>query len=129
MRAAAHILVIDDDPVQLSIREAVLRDAGFMVSIATTGPGALALLAASTTPFHAIVTDHVMPQLSGADFVRSLRKVNPHIPVVVVTGMPDIESDYAGMNVVVRQKPLAPQELIELLRTAICPSSGTAQAS
>ena len=129
MRAAAHVLVIDDNPVQLSIREAVLRDAGFMVSIATTGPGALALLAAATTPLHAIVTDHVMPQVSGADFVQSLRKVNPHIPVLVVTGMPDIESDYAGMNVVVRHKPLAPQELIELLRTATGSHGATAQTS
>lgn len=116
MHLPIHVLVIDDNPVQLSIREAVLRDAGFQVSIATTGPSALALLAASSTPVHAIVTDHVMPRASGADFVRSLRKVNPHIPVLVVAGMPDIESDYEGLNVVVRHKPLPPQELIELLR-------------
>jgi DNA-binding response OmpR family regulator len=118
VRAATHVLIIDDNPVQLNIREAVLRDAGFLVSIATTGPSALALLNAAATPFDAIVTDHVMPKVSGADFVRSLRKVNPQIPVLVVTGMPDVEPDYAGLDVVVRHKPLPPQELIALLRSA-----------
>ena len=129
MRLPIHVLVIDDNPVQLSIREAVLRDAGFLVSIATTGPSALALLTASSTPVHAIVTDHVMPKVSGADFVRALRKANPHIPVLVVTGMPDIESDYEGMNVVVRHKPLPPQELIELLKAATHSNGAAAQAS
>ena len=129
MAAPIHVLVIDDNPVQLSIREAVLRDAGFLVSIATTGPGALALLSAAVTPFHVIVTDHVMPKVSGADFVRSLRKINPQIPVLVVTGMPDIESDYHGLNVVVKLKPLPPQELIELVRAATGQDEAAAQAS
>jgi DNA-binding response OmpR family regulator len=129
VRPSIHVLVIDDNPVQLSIREAVLRDAGFLVSIATTGPSALAILNAAVDPFHAIVTDHVMPKVSGADFVRSLRKVNPHIPVLVVTGMPDIESDYQGLDVVVRHKPLPPEELIALLRAATHSNGATAQAS
>jgi len=129
VRPSIHVLVIDDNPVQLSIREAVLRDAGFLVSIATTGPGALALLTAASKPFHVIITDHVMPKVSGADFVRSLRKINPQIPVLVVTGMPDVESDYEGLDVVVKQKPLPPQELIALVRTEIGQDEATAQAS
>ena len=129
MRPSVHVLVIDDNPVQLGIREAVLRDAGFLVSIATNGPSALALLNASSIPIHAIVTDHVMPKVSGAHFVRSLRKVNPYIPVLVVTGMPDIESDYEGLNVMVRHKPLPPQELIELLKNATHTNGATSQAS
>src|SRR5207248_7227793 len=99
-----------------------------MVSIATTGPSALALLNAATTPFHAIVTDHVMPKVSGADFVRALRKKNPDIPVLVVTGMPDIERDYEGLNVIVRHKPLPPQELIALLHAATRASAAMAYA-
>jgi DNA-binding response OmpR family regulator len=118
VRPPAHILIIDDNPVQLSIREAVLRDAGFQVSIATTGPGGLALLRAASPPFQAIVTDHVMPKVSGADFVRELRNVDTGIPVLVVTGMPDVESDYDGLNVTLRQKPLPPMELIAILEKA-----------
>jgi len=118
VRPPAHILIIDDNPVQLSIREAVLRDAGFQVSIATTGPGGLALLRAASPPFQAIVTDHVMPKVSGDDFVRELRNVDTGIPVLVVTGMPDVESDYDGLNVTLRQKPLPPMELIAILEEA-----------
>ena len=118
MPLARHVLIIDDNPVQLSIREAVLRDAGFQVSIATTAPSALALLRVANPPFHAIVTDHVMPKVSGADFVRELRNVDTGIPVLVVTGMPDVESDYEGLNVTLRLKPLPPVELISLLQEA-----------
>lgn len=122
MPAAPHVLIIDDNPVQLGTREAILRGAGFQVSIATTGPSALALLRAAESPFHAIVTDHVMPKVSGADFVRQLRDVDTEIPVLVVTGMPDVESDYLGLNVTVRHKPLPPAELIALLQKATLPN-------
>jgi hypothetical protein len=42
--------------------------------------------------------------------------VDPTTPVVVVSGMPDVAEEYDGLNAVVRQKPLPPQELIQLVR-------------
>ncbi len=111
-----QVLLIDDNPVQLRVRETVLRGAGFQVSIATTAESALAVLRTAGKKFGVIVTDHVLPGKSGADFVRELRKVDPTTPVVVVSGMPDVAEQYDGLNAVVRQKPLPPQELIELVR-------------
>ena len=110
-----QVLLIDDNPVQLRVRETILRGAGFQVSIATTAESAIAILR-TAKQFGVIVTDHVLPGASGADFVRELRKVDPATPVVVVSGMPDVASEYDGLNAVVRQKPLPPQELIELVR-------------
>lgn len=112
----AQVLLIDDNPTQLRVRETILRGAGFQVSIATTAESALALLRIAANHFGVIVTDHVLPGASGADFVRELRKADPSTPVVVVSGMPDVDEEYEGLNAVVRQKPLPPQELIELVR-------------
>ena len=110
-----QVLLIDDNPVQLRVRETILRGAGFQVSIATTAESALAVLKTAANKFGVIVTDHVLPGASGAEFVRQLRRVDPTTPVVVVSGMPDVAEEYDGLNAVVRQKPLPPQELIQLV--------------
>ena len=119
----AQVLLVDDDPIQLRVRETVLRDAGFEVSVATTPDGALALLRSTTETGNvgAVITDHIMPGTGGAEFVKLLREVNDEVPVIVVTGMPDAEEEYAGLNVAFRQKPIHPDELINLLRSVIAP--------
>ena len=116
-----EVLLIDDNPAQLTIRELVLRDAGFSVSIATTVEGALAILRSPglSGRLGVIVTDHIMPGASGADFVRELRRINTVVPVIVVTGMAEAEEEYVGLNVKFLQKPCPPPELIESVRTAL----------
>lgn len=120
-----EVLLIDDNPSQLTIRELVLREAGFPVSIATNVDGAFALLRSPglASRLGVIVTDHVMPGASGADFVRELRRINPHVPVIVVTGMAEAEQEYDTLNVTFLQKPCPPPELIEAVRDALrrCP--------
>ena len=114
----AHVLLIDDSPLQLRVREAVLRDAGFRVSIATTAESALALLriASVADTVNVVVTDHVMPDMNGVALVRAIREVLPGMPVIVITGMPDAEAEYTDLKIVFRLKPVRPTELIALVR-------------
>ncbi len=116
-----RVLLIDDSPLQLRVREAVLRDAGFEVCIATTAESAHALLRSEPVgqSVQVIVTDHVLPGASGADFVRQLRAIKPAVPVIVITGLPEAESEYEGLGVIFRQKPCPPPELIMLVRNAM----------
>jgi FixJ family two-component response regulator len=67
----------------------------------------------------AVVTDHIMPQATGSEFVRLLREVNPIVPVIVISGMSEAEQEYEGMNIVFRQKPCPPPELIGLVQAAV----------
>lgn len=115
----AQVLLIDDNPLQLGVRETVLRNAGFTVSIATTVESALATLRVLGERVGVVVTDHVMPGHSGADFVRELRKENRWVPVIVLSGLPEAESEYEGLEVTFRQKPIPPPELISLVRDNI----------
>lgn len=115
-----RVLLIDDSPLQLRVREAVLRDAGFEVCIATTAEGALAILRTDLgNSIGTVVTDHIMPGLSGAELVRAIRALQPGIPVIVITGLPDAETEYAGLDVLFRTKPIHPPELIELVRSTM----------
>ena len=114
------VLLIDDSALQLRMREAVLRQAGFRVAVATTADSALALL---TSPLGdhigAVVTDHLMPQATGVDLVRKMRELRLNVPVIVISGLPGAEDEYQGLNVVFRQKPCLPAELIALVRRLI----------
>jgi len=96
-----------------------LRSAGILVSIATSPDSALALMRTKIGQFGAVVTDHLLQGQTGADFVRELRTFNPDIPVLVLSGMAEIEGEYEGMNAEIRQKPLPPEELIQLVQQAL----------
>ena len=127
----SKILLIDDDRTHLSIRESVLRDAGYEVVTATTAGEALAALSnpPASAPVGLVITDHVMPETVGSSLVRSLRKIDPLIPVLVVTGLVEAEPEYSGLDVQVLPKPCPPADLIKRVEAIIgkpgAPSSRT----
>jgi DNA-binding response OmpR family regulator len=114
-----QVLLIDDNPLQLTVREAVLRDAGFQVSVATTADSALATLRGLPDRVGVVVTDHIMPGCSGSQLVEQIRMLNSWMPVIVLSGLPEAETEYQGLDVVFRSKPFPPSELIELVRMSL----------
>ncbi len=95
----------------------VLDDAGCLVRTASTAEQALTLLRTpAPTDVDVIITDHILPGASGAEFVRQLRAIEPNVPVVVVSGMAEAEDEYSGMNVTFRQKPCPAPQLIALVQ-------------
>jgi DNA-binding NtrC family response regulator len=114
-----QVLLVDDNPVQLSVREAVLRNAGIQVSIANNAESALATLRIIRDRIGVVVTDHLMPGCSGPELVRRIRAESNWIPIVVLSGLPDAVSEYEGLEVVFRAKPFPPPELIELVRSSL----------
>ncbi len=91
------------------------------VQVATSASSALALLRspAAGTQIGTVVTDHIMPEASGAEFVRMMRQANPDVPVIVISGLAEAEEEYAGLNVTFRQKPFPPGELIALVKKSL----------
>ena len=114
-------LLVDDNAIQLQVRELLLRKAGVESHLATSAISALALL--RSEPGQAriglVITDHVMPDMDGASFVRQLRAFNQDIPIIVVSGLPDADEAYGGLNVTFRVKPCDPEDLIDLVRSAL----------
>jgi DNA-binding NtrC family response regulator len=119
-----QVLLIDDNPLQLKVRETILRGAGFQVSVATTADSALATLRAVPDRVGLVITDHLMPGCSGSELVRQLRSFNPTLPVIVLSGLPEAEPEYQGFNVLFRAKPFPPGQLIELVRHSLSSNEG-----
>jgi CheY-like chemotaxis protein len=117
-RMTANLLLIDDNAVQAATRQTILRRAGYFV-IAALNPGrALEQFQRGEFPaeIDLVITDHLMPGMSGAEFVRALRKTHPRLPVLVISGLEEAEQEYEGLDVTFRMKPLLPERLLETVR-------------
>jgi two-component system cell cycle response regulator len=94
-----HVLVLDDEPVNLALKRAALRPLGYRVSTARHADAALAL--ALQDPPQLIITDVGMPEADGFDFIcRVLRQpVLQHVPFIFITA--------THWDTVTREKALA----------------------
>jgi DNA-binding NtrC family response regulator len=86
----AKILVVDDEPSILKLLKEALTQWGYHVACVNTG--AQALEAIRTELFDAAITDIRMPEMSGLDLLREIKRHDDSIEVVVMTGYPTIAS-------------------------------------
>jgi len=116
-----QVLLLDDNRAQLLVRELVLRKGGMETHVATNPQSALGFLrsAPGQDNIGVVVTDHVMPGMDGAEFVRQLRSFNSDMPVIIISGLAEAEQEYADLSVIFRTKPCEPEDLIALVRTTL----------
>lgn len=116
-----QVLLLDDNPAQLLVRELVLRKGGLESHVATNAQSALAFLRSGLgqEKIGVVVTDHVMPGMDGAEFVRELRTFNDELPVIVISGLAEAEQEYADLAITFRTKPCEPEDLIALVKTTL----------
>jgi DNA-binding NtrC family response regulator len=116
-----QVLLVDDDPAQLSVRQLLLKRHDVVCQLASGAQTALALLRspAGQQSIGAVVTDHLMPDMDGAAFVRELRSFDAEIPVIVISGLPDAQDAYNGLQVRFLAKPCEPEELIASVKHAL----------
>ena len=112
--ATSTILLIDDNAVQAATRQTILRRAGYFVIAILSPVRALEQFQAKDFPseIDLVITDHLMPGMTGAEFVRALRTLEPQIPVLVISGLEEAEAQYEGLDVLFRMKPLLPDNLL-----------------
>jgi DNA-binding NtrC family response regulator len=120
-RMTANILLIDDNAVQAATRQTILRRAGYFVIAALNPARALEQIQSGdlADEIGLVITDHLMPGMTGADFVRSLRQTHPKLPVLVISGLEEAAEAYAGLDVTFRMKPLLPDNLLETVKQLV----------
>jgi len=77
-----HILIVDDDALMLSLMSRALPD--FRLTVARDGDEALAI--ASQLPVDLLITDYLMPSMTGDELIGRLRERRPNLKVLIVTG-------------------------------------------
>ena len=108
------ILLIDDNAVQAATRQTILKRAGYFVIAVLSPERALEQFRNNEYPsqIDLIITDHIMPGMNGAEFVRKLREFELKTPVLVISGMVEAEEEYANLDINFRLKPLLPDNLL-----------------
>ncbi|MGA2963648.1 MAG: response regulator [Candidatus Korobacteraceae bacterium] len=84
MSSRSKVLAVDDDEAVLTLLLNVLEGAGYEVS--TAQDGAEALRMAQTQPLDLVLTDLVMPNRDGIEVIRSIRKQQPNLRIIAISG-------------------------------------------
>ena len=96
---AALILIVDDDPIQRRLLEAMARRFGYEVEATESGEAAVARLEATDRPsVNMLILDLVMPDLDGMGVLARMRQRGLTIPVIVQTAHGSIEAVISAMR-------------------------------
>ena len=115
------VLVVDDDPTQRRLIQAVLEREGFRVAHADSGRAALDHLA-SGQPADVVLLDLVMPGLTGQETLADMRQRGFAQPVIVVTATGGIDTVVAAMRAGASDffvKPASPERIIVSIANAL----------
>jgi len=85
------ILCIDDDSEQLNLRTLALSSAGYRVLTATNAAAGLYLFAHNHVDL--VISDHVLPDAPGADLLGEMKRFNPNVPLVLLSGFSETPAD------------------------------------
>jgi DNA-binding response OmpR family regulator len=114
------VLLAEDDRALRRFLEIVLKRAGYKVIPAADGLEAMKI--ALSTPIDVVVTDAMMPNLSGHEFCRFLRNSQTlfHVPVILLSALERKETNHDGEQVdAFLAKPVSGESLIECIEKVL----------
>lgn len=122
--APAQILVVEDSSVFREMQGLLLRQAGFGVWLFENPQGALA--EAANRAFDLVIIDYELPEMNGEQFMHALRKIQPDIAVVFVSGSLtiDLAIKLSSQGVAgIFNKPANPKTLLEKINETLSRTS------
>jgi len=114
-----RVLVVDDEPMIVSLLSTVLRERGWDVTEARSGTDGIDQL--DRARFDVILTDLVMPGDSGIDLLRSAKEIHPDVEVILMTGYATADTAIEAMRngaFHYIMKPLKIEEVVNLAEKA-----------
>lgn len=90
---SGHVLFVDDAAVNVMLGQEILQSAGCQVTGFTDSAQALGAFRREPEAFDLLVTDHIMPGLSGVELVSQVKRLRPDMPVLMITGYDDPAHD------------------------------------
>ena len=120
-RGTESVLVVEDDAAVRRLATTVLRNCGYQIAEAENAVEALKLIACSS-PFDLVVTDVVMPQMSGKQLYEEIMKRAPDAKVLFISGYTDDALAHHGVldeGLAFLEKPFSPARLAQKVRAVL----------
>ena len=117
-----EILLVDDEEAVRTTLAHMLKALGFRVCASAGGTQGIADFRERSADLKAVLVDHAMPEMTGDRFVRELRRLDPKIPIVLMTGhaLDDVQDRFDDMALTgFLRKPFRMDQLEAVLRTAL----------
>ena len=113
----SRIIVVDDEQHQIDTVCRGLFLFGYCCHGVTSADEALALLSGEEN-FDLLLTDLTMPGQSGLALIDAVQKIDPHMPILVITGLAATEETerVRSRGIPLLQKPFEPQTLIDMIQ-------------
>jgi CheY-like chemotaxis protein len=121
-RGSETILLVEDEPQVRAIARGILTRAGYKVLEAEDGAAALRICDTTTERIHLVVTDVVMPGMSGRELAEHLVKRRPDAKVLFMSGYTDDTVVHHGVldrGIAFLQKPIMPEALSKKVREVL----------
>lgn len=125
------ILIVEDEPAVRRLAASVLRSSGYRVQEARDATEAYALIQAKQ-PFDLVITDVIMPKMSGKELYDQIRVIAPRIKVLFMSGYTDDALAHHGVlgpELSFLEKPFSPSRLAHKVREVIGKSNGHSQSA
>ncbi len=125
------LLVEDEEAVRRLVRR-TLEKQGYRVLVAATGVEAVRLAERHSGPIHLLVTDVVMPQMSGRETAERLKTMRPGMHVLYVSGYTEttiVRGGKLDTGEIFLQKPFTPRALMRQIRNLLDRTDGSAAPS
>jgi CheY-like chemotaxis protein len=115
------ILVADDDQELLKLYVLMLQYLGYRVTGMCSGIQALEAFRAEPNGFGLVITDQIMPKMTGLELAREVLRIRPEIPIILCTGssMPEKEVMASGVRALLI-KPATMSDFSRTIRRVLC---------
>jgi len=115
------LLVDDEEPVLWSERK-MLEDLGYKVTAKTSGTEALEVFRSQPNTFDLVITDQIMPGMTGSELSRELLRFRGNIPIILCTGFSETIDEERAKALGIREfamKPFTTGEMAETIRRVL----------
>jgi two-component system cell cycle sensor histidine kinase/response regulator CckA len=122
LRGAETVLVAEDEDGVRELLRKVLTEFGYTVLTARHGRDALMLAGERAGAIDLVVTDIVMPEMSGRELAETLTDRNPELKVLYISGYTDdevLQRGVRGRDIPLMRKPFAAEELVRKVRAIL----------
>jgi two-component system, cell cycle response regulator CtrA len=125
-----HILVVEDDVVTAAKIEIVLQEENFLCD--TTELGEVAVNRAKLLDYDIIILDLMLPDMTGYEVLRQLRAAGVHTPVLILSGLGEVDDKIKGLSFGADDfltKPFEARELIARIHAIVRRAKGHAASA
>ncbi len=117
-----HLLLIDDDESLVKVQNRILEKMGYRTTLFTKSRDALEEFRKSAEDFDLVITDMLMPKMTGAELSCEILKIQPDTKIILCTGFSDMIDEEQAKSLGIRKyvmKPVVTRDLLCIVREVL----------